>query len=115
MAKSMIMEFNLKEGTPTCNAAIADARDIIARRRQDKAAKCLLFIHGYGSHGVGGAIRVAVRNFLNLQKRKGCIKEVINGEDFNVLNGSARVPLQKYQGFEELLRCCNHGVTVVEL
>jgi hypothetical protein len=37
-------------------------------------------IHGYGSHGKGGTIRIELRKYLEKQKRLKKIKDYINGE-----------------------------------
>ena len=76
---------------------------------------CLAVIHGYGSSGKGGAIRVKVRQWLNAQVRNGKLKAVINGEDFNVLNFKALELKSKHKELEKMLRVCNHGMTVVEV
>lgn len=82
--------------------------------KQNKIA-CLAIIHGYGSSGKGGKIRVKARQWLNAQARNGTIKAVINGEDFDVLNFKALELKNKYKELEKMLKVCNHGVTVVEV
>ena len=90
-------------------------KDMIVRRKKDRATKCIVVIHGYGSHGVGGAIRNSARSWLVAQARKGAIKSVINGEDFDVLNPKARELKSKYPELDRATRGWNHGVTIVEL
>jgi hypothetical protein len=72
-------------------------------------------IHGYGSSGKGGAIRDKARQGLNAQARNGVVKSVINGEDFNLFNFKALELKNTYKELEQLLKVCNHGVTIVEL
>lgn len=42
-------------------------------------------------------------------------KAIINGEDFDIFNAKARELKSTYKELEQLLKVCNHGVTVVEL
>ena len=76
---------------------------------------CLYIIHGYGSSGRGGGIREKGRQWLHAQARNGTVKAIINGEDFDIFNAKARELKSTYKELEQLLKVCNHGVTVVEL
>ena len=46
----------------------------------------LKLIHGYGSSGVGGKLRVAVRASLSQYKKSAMIRDFIAGEDFRFSN-----------------------------
>ncbi|MGN1234464.1 MAG: Smr/MutS family protein, partial [Christensenellaceae bacterium] len=98
--------------------AAAEALGILERFllqcRQSKA-DCVLVIHGYGSSGTGGVIRQKARSWLNAQKRKGAVKEVIAGEEFDLFHPAALALKAKHEELGDLLKVCNHGVTVVEL
>ncbi len=109
-----IAEINLEEGMPTCDEAIDKLKSSLALAKQGKF-KCAIIIHGYGSSGRGGTIRIKARQWLNAQVRNGRVKTVINGEDFDVLNEKARELRRKFPQLEQLLHVTNHGVTVVEL
>ena len=109
-----IAEINLEEGMPTCDEAMDRLKSSIKLAKQSKY-KCALIIHGYGSSGKGGVIRIKARQWLNAQVKNGVLKAVINGEDFDVLNEKARELRGKFSELEKLLRVANHGVTVVEL
>ena len=109
-----LTEINLEEGMPTCDEAMDKLKDSVKLAKQNKN-KCIVVIHGYGSSGKGGAIRTKARQWLYAQVRNGSMKAVVNGEDFNVLNGTARELRRKFPELEDLLRHVNHGVTVVEL
>ena len=74
---------NLEEGRPTVRqmehhldrelyAAAHDGTDLVK------------LIHGYGSTGVGGALRDAVRATLARHKNSGKIQEFIAGEEFRI-------------------------------
>ena len=109
-----IKEINLEEGMPTCDEAMDRLKSELKLAKQSRY-KCIIVIHGYGSSGKGGAIRLRARQWLNAQIRGGKIKAAINGEDFNILNSKARELRAKFSELEPLLRVSNHGVTVVEL
>lgn len=109
-----LTEINLEERMPTCDEAMDRLKMAVKLAKQSKY-KCAVIIHGYGSSGRGGAIRIKARQWLNAQVRNGNVKSVINGEDFNILNEKARELRRKFSQLEQLLRVTNHGITVVEL
>ena len=111
---SKYKEINLEQGLPTVDEAMSILKTSIILCKQNQIG-CLAVIHGYGSSGKGGAIRVKARQWLNAQVRNGTLKSVINGEDFDVLNFKALELKNKYKELEKLLKVCNHGVTVVEI
>lgn len=109
-----LKEINLEYGMPTVDDALVALKSSINNAKSGNVG-CLYIIHGYGSSGKGGAIRVKSRQWLNAQVRNGKVKAVINGEDFTIFNDKARELKNKYSELEQLLRVTNHGVTVVEL
>ena len=109
-----IAEINLEEGMPTCDEAMDKLKSSLKLAKQSRY-KCTIVIHGYGSSGKGGAIRLKARQWLNAQVRNGNLKAIVNGENFDILNGKARELRGKFPKLETLLRVTNHGVTVVEL
>lgn len=112
--KLKIDEINLEEGMPSSDEALDILKDKITRCKKNKI-HCLYIIHGYGSSGIGGTIRVKIRKWLSAQVRSMKIKCMVFGEDFNIVNDDPRRLYEKYEGLENLLCCCNHGVTVIEL
>lgn len=108
------MEINLECGKPTAADALEILKSIISNAKSGNVG-CLYVIHGYGSSGKGGVIRDKARQWLNARARNGVVKCVINGEDFNIFNFKALELKNKYKELEQLLKVCNHGVTVVEL
>ena len=109
-----LKEINLEVGMPTSTNALALLKSSIANAKSSDVG-CLYIIHGYGSSGKGGVIRDKARQWLNAQARNGVVKCVINGEDFNLFNFKALELKNTYKELEQLLKVCNHGVTVVEL
>ena len=109
-----LKEINLEGGKPTVVDALIILKSSI-NNAQGGNVGCLYIIHGYGSSGKGGAIRDKTRQWLNAQARNGVVKCVINGEDFNLFNFKALELKNTYKDLEQLLKVCNHGVTIVEL
>jgi len=75
----------------------------------------LKFIHGYGSSGIGGALRLAVHSSLIRYKDSGLIRDFIDGEDFRVSNETTwellkRMPEMKR---DRDLGRGNKGITIV--
>ncbi len=109
-----LKEINLEVGMPMSADALKLLKSSIANAKSGNVG-CLYIIHGYGSSGRGGVIREKVRQWLHAQARNGTVKAVINGEDFDIFNAKARELKSTYKELEQLLKVCNHGVTVVEL
>lgn len=109
-----LKEINLEDGKPTVSDALLILKSSVNNAKSGNVG-CLYIIHGYGSSGRGGAIRDKARQWLNAQARSGVVKSVINGEDFNIFNFKALELKNTFKELEQLLKVCNHGVTVVEL
>lgn len=77
----MIKEINIKEDFPPVDVAVANVEREIEVNKQfgDNIIK---IIHGYGSHGVGGLIKIEVRKRLEELKRQRVIVDYIAGERF---------------------------------
>lgn len=111
-----LKEVNIKSDMPASDDAI---RRITYNLRNSKAlgTKAIKIIHGYGSTGVGGKIRVEARRYLAEQKRKGFIRDFILGEEFSIFDGAT---LKAFQICDELrrdpdLERHNNGITIVIL
>ena len=59
-------------------------RVLIAERHA--GTQLLKLIHGYGSTGVGGKLRVAVRASLSRYKKANLIRDYVSGEEFRISN-----------------------------
>jgi len=101
---------------PTADDAI---RRITYNIRNSKTLgiKALKIIHGYGSTGMGGKIRVEARRYLGDQKRKGFICDYIAGEDFSIFDAAT---LKAFLICDDLrhdadLERHNNGITIVIL
>lgn len=77
----------------------------------------LKIIHGYGSSGVGGKLRHALRSPLRRLARKGEIVELVPGEDWTLANDTARSVITRIPALksDKELGKHNKGITVVIL
>lgn len=109
-------EISLKENMPTVAEALSRlTRELeLARHRGDRIVK---FIHGYGSTGEGGAIRIAVQARLMEMVSRGEIKACIFGEDWRKSDTHAWELLRTYPELktDPHLGGKNRGITVVVL
>lgn len=77
----MIKEINIKEDFPPVDVAVANMENEIDVNKKfgDSIIK---IVHGYGSHGIGGAIKIGIREKLEIMKRRALILDYIKGESF---------------------------------
>lgn len=107
---------NLELGMPSVEQATHRlAGELIRARAQ--GAKTVKIIHGYGSSGVGGKLRVGVRAALAERKRRGDIKETVAGEDWSIFDAGARRILDAYPDLnrDRDFERGNAGITIVLL
>ena len=71
----------LKEGMPTVEQARARLQDEIQLARQS-GIKVLKVVHGYGSTGVGGDLRIALQSTLRQMAERREIRDCIYGENW---------------------------------
>lgn len=88
MAASMVT-VNLEQGMPTVEQA---KQRLIAELGRSRAsgAKVVKLIHGYGSSGVGGKLRIGIRQFLATKKRLNTIRLFVTGEDWDIFDADSR-------------------------
>lgn len=108
--------FNIETGLPTLDAARRLVIEEIKRARRE-GVRVLKVIHGYGSSGQGGALRVGLRKSFRLRKKEGVVRDFIAGEDFSIFNDKV---LALLDSFPELrgdsdLNATNEGITIVWL
>lgn len=73
---------NLELGKPTVHEALVRLASEISTARHE-GHQLLKLIHGYGSTGVGGEIRIAVQSRLRKMAESGEIRASIHGEDWS--------------------------------
>lgn len=107
---------NLKEGMPLVRDAMSRMQRELRRAAND-GVKVVKFVHGYGSTGVGGEIRIAVQIGLKKRLSQGELKTVIYGEEWRISNEVAwellkQMPELKH---DSDLGRENKGITLVVL
>lgn len=93
--KMDIRTVNLEQGRPTAKMAVGNM-NMELRRAKASRVSVVKLIHGWGSSGVGGTIKVEVHKELRKKQREGFIKGFVKGEDFTPFSENARVILQAY-------------------
>jgi hypothetical protein len=105
---------NLETGMPTVEQArLRMERELhIARQAGCTALK---LIHGYGSSGVGGALRDELQKDLRRAAEHGAIKAFIAGEDWRISNETAWELLKRFPEWKQDpdLGRNNHGISIV--
>lgn len=81
MGAVKVKEINLERGNPTVDTAL---RNLVNQLSTAKGAgyKAVIIIHGYGSSGVGGAIKPAVQMRLKERSLSGIVRDSVKGEDW---------------------------------
>ena len=98
-------------------------REVLQRLERELAmagqenAKFLKLIHGYGSTGAGGDVRIAVQNRLLQLVRDGLIRACIFGENWSKSDDAAWKLLQTHPELKSDpdLGRANRGITMVLL
>ena len=112
----LLREVNLKDDMPTVDVAIKRITYNI-KNAAPFGVSVIKIIHGYGSSGKGGAIRVEARKYLDRLKARGEIKDYVKGEDFSIFDEATR---KAFLACDELRRDSdierhNNGITIVIL
>ena len=88
-------EINIKENMPNVEDAKRLLLSEMTRARFEKI-HIIKVVHGYGSTGKGGAIKLAIPAFLKEQIKKNLISDFICGEEFSAMNEKTRMLLSRY-------------------
>ncbi len=115
-AKFAQKTINLEQGLPTVEQALARLKRELDTARYEKI-RIITCIHGYGSTGKGGAIRLECRKVLAYLASLGEVHTVIYGEDFNRRQGSTKHLLSRFHDltYHPHLNKNNRGITLVQL
>jgi hypothetical protein len=87
--KEKIRIVNIKTDQPTIELALGRLKSALHGAKAS-GVRVLKVIHGYGSSGIGGEIRFAVRGYLNDAKYDLLVSYYVSGEEFSSLYGSGR-------------------------
>jgi hypothetical protein len=113
---SAIKTVNLKSDMPLVREALQRMDRELALARHEKAS-LLKLVHGYGSTGAGGDIRIAVQKRLLEMVQAGQIRGCIFGENWSKSDEAAWKVLQsrpELKSDSDLGRR-NRGITIVLL
>ena len=107
---------NLEDGMPTVGEACLrmNYELQLARREGYKAVK---LIHGYGSTGAGGSLRVELQKELRQEVRDGTIRAYVPGENWRISDETAWELLKRFPEWKKDtdLGRGNQGISVVVL
>jgi hypothetical protein len=107
---------NLEDGMPKVEAArLRMQHELHTARQQGYAA--VKVIHGYGSSGVGGALRIELQKELRRLAGAGHVRVVVAGEEWRVSDEAAWELLKRYPEWKQDsdLGKGNKGITIVLL
>jgi hypothetical protein len=107
---------NLERGLPTVDEARQRLR-VELQRARERRAPALKLIHGYGSTGVGGKLKDALRVSLKNLRNKGEIAAFVAGDRWTISEPLAREILDRCPalGRDSDLNRYNDGITIVLL
>ena len=112
----MIRVINIKKDNPNSDYALFLIDEEIKYSRAI-GNKCIVIIHGYGSHGHGGVIKDAVKLYLPELKKKQVISDYVFGENWGETN-PIKIKMCKVAPeliLQENLQSLNSGVSVIML
>jgi hypothetical protein len=107
---------NLEDGMPTLPQAMARLTAELHNARQ-RRLKVLKIVHGYGSSGVGGDLRISIQSKLRQMVESGQIRACIFGENWRRGDEEAWELVQRfpYLKKDHDFGRNNKGITVVVL
>ena len=109
-------EINLETGKPAADTAIKRLTFELHNTKR-LGVRVLKIIHGYGSSGTGGKIRVEARAYLERLRKKGEVKSIVTGEQFSIFDEATRAAfaIDNDLRADRDLERHNNGVTFVVL
>ena len=111
MGAVKVKEVNLERGNPTVDVAM---RKLVNELSTAKGAgyKTVILVHGYGSTGTGGAIKIATKSKLKDSSLIGIVKAYTGGEAWMNEKKVFLEACSQLKDFERYIDG-NKGVTVV--
>ncbi len=105
---------NLEHGRPVVETALKRMHNELDQAKQ-RGVKVVTLIHGYGSSGKGGKIRIECRKALDYLLQKNMVNSVVHGEVFHRRSGIGKSLVRQYPDLERVCRSdfTNPGITVV--
>lgn len=107
---------NLEDGMPTVEQARLRMQYELQSARKEGCAAVKL-IHGYGSSGLGGALRTELQKDLRQAAQDGAIRAFIPGEDWRVSDAKTWELLKRFPEWKKDtdLGRKNQGISIVVL
>jgi hypothetical protein len=115
-AMAAIKTVLIKEGMPSVEQARARLQSEL-RTAQQNGFKVLKLVHGYGSSGVGGDLRIALQSTLRQMAQQREIQDCIYGENWRTGDESSWELLKRMPELksDSDLGKGNRGITLVVL
>jgi hypothetical protein len=116
VARAALKIVNLELNRPAVPMALSLLEDALRIARSEKYVAVKL-IHGYGSSGVGGDIRIAVQKTLAQKANARELRAFIPGEDWRISNEFSWDLLKRCPDLKQDsdLGRANRGITIVVL
>ena len=76
-----VKEVNLERGGPTVSEVIRNIVNELSTAKRT-GYKAVILVHGYGSSGTGGAIKIAVKQKLKERSLSGVVRDFTGGEEW---------------------------------
>ena len=113
---NVIKAVNLEDGFPSVEQARSRLNSELSIARKS-GVKILKIIHGYGSSGVGGDLRIALQSTLRQMAERQEIRSCIYGENWRKADESTWALLKQFPELKEDrdLAKGNRGITLVVL
>jgi hypothetical protein len=111
-----VVTVNLEAEYPT----VEEARQLLKaemERCRNRNVTVIKVIHGYGSSGVGGALRQGIRKSLISRRKEGKVRAVVFGENWNIFDSVTQSMLERCPQLSKDRDLCNYnpGISVVLL
>lgn len=110
---SKVKEINLERGFPTVEVAINRMTNEVTTAKMS-GCKAAVIIHGFGSSGTGGSIKIAVKKHIKGSKFLGIIKASVGGEEWYSRKKEFLSHCPQLKNFERHIDG-NQGITVLLL
>jgi hypothetical protein len=113
---ALIKIINLEEGMPKVEEARLRMQHELKIARQHGYVAVKL-IHGYGSSGVGGALRIELQKELQRLAGAGSVRSFITGEDWRISDEKTWKLLKRFPEWkrDSDLGKANKGISIVLL
>ena len=107
---------NLKENGATVDYALA-VLEIEIESAKKSGEIAIKVLHGYGSHGKGGVILIALRKQLRAWQKSGFIKDYFSGDHWNMFDKKTLNILQNDKTIfnDEDLNKSNPGISIIQV